>query len=59
MLLILACGKPATNDNHKPEIEWNPGHYLLAMDKTTQQDFLKGNFLGVQKKIFMERPGES
>lgn len=50
MLLILACGKPATNDNHKPEIEWNPGHYLLAMDKTTQQDFLKGNFLGVQKK---------
>lgn len=30
--------------------KWNPGHYMLASDKTKRADFVKGDFLGVQKK---------
>lgn len=30
--------------------KWNPGHYMLASDKTKRSEFIKGNFLGVQKK---------
>lgn len=30
--------------------KWNPGHYMLASDKTKRSEFTKGDFLGVQKK---------
>lgn len=48
LITFFSCGKsePKTSES----VKWNPGHYLLAFKKTTQQDFLKGNFLGVQKK---------
>ncbi|MEO7522723.1 MAG: hypothetical protein ABIT58_01440, partial [Ferruginibacter sp.] len=31
-------------------IKWHPGHYILIKGEKSKQEYLQGNFLGIQKK---------
>lgn len=32
------------------KVKWHPGHYMLVNGNSDKEDYLKGNFLGIQKK---------
>lgn len=49
-LIMNCCSLVAQKSREKIGVKWHPGHYILVNDKSTKQDYLKGSFLGIQRK---------
>ncbi len=52
-----SCVSAQKNSAAQP-LKWHPGHYSLVSDeKEPREQYIVGNFLGLQKKISLEGIG--
>lgn len=49
-LFISGCAMQTPKQIPTTGIKWHPGHYILVKGEKSKQEYLQGNFLGIQKK---------